>query len=109
VQVGFTNTKNKMTSLENIPIIQDFMDAFPENILGLPPKWDIDFTIELIPSAAPISIAPCRMSIPELTELKMQLQGLLDKKYIRPCVSPWGAPILFVWKMDGTLRLCINY
>lgn len=54
------------------------------------------FTIELVPGAAPISRAPYKMSVPELTELKMQLQELLDKKYIRPSVSPWGAPVLFV-------------
>jgi len=71
VQVGFTNTKNKRTSLENIPVIQEFVDVFPESIPGLPPKRDIDFTIKLNPGATPISSAPYRMSIPELTELKM--------------------------------------
>lgn len=98
-----------MTSLDNIPVIQEFVDAFPESIHGLPPKQDIDFTIELIPGATPVSKAPYRMSIHELTEIKMQLQELLDKKYFHPSVSPWGAPLLFVRKKDGTLRLCINY
>eukprot|EP00253_Pinus_taeda_P024905 PITA_24905 len=78
-----------MNNLENIPVIQEFADVFPESILGLPPKRDIDFTIELIPRVAPTSKAPYRMSIPELTELKMQLQELLDKKYICLSVSPW--------------------
>lgn len=63
----------------------------------------------LIPGATPISKAHSRMSIPELTKVKMQLQELLDKKFIHPSVSPWGAPVLFVRRKDGTLRLCINY
>ena len=71
---------------------------FPDEIPGLPPKRDIDFTIELVPGAAPVSKTPYRMSTPEMLELKMQLQELLEKKYIRPSVSPWGA-----------LKLCIDY
>ena len=82
---------------------------FPNEILGLPLKRDTDFTIELMPGATPVSKAPYRMSTPEMLELKMQLQELLDKKYIHPSVSPWGAPVLFVKKKDGTLRLCIDY
>eukprot|EP00253_Pinus_taeda_P032829 PITA_32829 len=85
------------------------IDVFPEEIPGLPPRRNIDFTIELVPGATPISRAPYRMSVPELTELKMQLQELLDKDYIRLSVSPWGAPVLFVKKKDGTLRMCIDY
>ena len=83
--------------------------CFPDEIPGLPPKRDIDFTIELVPRVAPVSKAPYGMSIPEMLELKMQLQELLDKKYIRPSVSPWGAPVLFVKKKDGTLKLRIDY
>lgn len=93
----------------NIPVIQDFVDVIPENIPGLPPKWDIYFTIELIPGAKLVSKAPYRMSVSELTELKMQLQEFLDKGYIRPSVSPWGFSVLFVIKKDDTLRLCIDY
>ena len=77
---------------------------FPDEIPGLPPKRDIDFTIELVPVVAPMSKTHYRMSTP-----KMQLQELLEKKYIRLSVSPWGAPFLFVKKKDGTLRLCIDY
>ena len=84
-------------------------NVFPDEIPGLPPKRDIDFTIELVPGAAPMSKTPYRMSTPEMLELKMQLQELLEKKYFRPSVSPWGAPFLFVKKKDGTLRLCIDY
>ena len=82
---------------------------FPDEILGIPPKRDIDFTIDLVPGAAPVSKTPYRMSTPEMLELKMQLQELLEKKYIRLSVSPWGASVLFVKKKDGTLRLCIDY
>jgi hypothetical protein len=63
----------------------------------------------MLPGSAPISKAPYRMSLPELTELKIQIQELLDKEYIRPSVSPWGALVLFVKKKDKTLRLCIDY
>ena len=90
-------------------MLQEFRDVFPDEIPGLPPKRDIDFTIELVPGAAPVSKAPYRMSIPEMLELKMQLQELLEKKYTRPSVSPWGALVLFIKKKDGTLRLCIDY
>eukprot|EP00253_Pinus_taeda_P022081 PITA_22081 len=109
VQVGYAKTKNKENPLEHLPVIKEFADVFPEEIPGLPPKRDIDFTIELIAGAALVSRTPYRMSVPELTELKMQLQELLDKNYIRPSVSPWGAPVLFVRKKDGTLRMCIDY
>ena len=79
-------------------MLQEFEDVFPDKIPGLPPKRDINFTIELVPGAAPVSKTPYRMSTPEMLELKMQLQKLLEKKYIRPSMSPWGAPILFVKK-----------
>lgn len=99
IQVGYADPKEKYAVLEDILVIQNFLDVFPEDILGLPPKRDKGFTIELILGAASVSRAPYRMSIPELIELKMQLQELLDKKYIRPSVSPWGDPVLFVKKM----------
>ena len=82
---------------------------FPEELSGLPPHREIDFEIETIPGAAPISIAPYRMAPMELKELKKQLEELLDKGFIRPSTSPWGAPVLFVKKKDGSLRLCIDY
>lgn len=90
-------------------MVQNFPYVFLEEISGFPPKGDIYFTIELIPRAALVSQAPYRMSVPELTRLKMKLQELLDKKYICPSVSPWGAPVLFVKTKDGTLRLCMDY
>eukprot|EP00253_Pinus_taeda_P028929 PITA_28929 len=109
IQVGYADSKDKTVTLDSIPVIREFTDVFPEEIPGLPPKRNIDFTIELVPGAAPVSREPYRMSVPELTELKMQLQELLDKNYIRPSVSPWGAPVLFVRKKDGNLRMCIDY
>ena len=92
-----------------IPVVREFKDVFPEELPGLPPKRDVDFAIELIPGTAPISISPYRMAPAELLELKKQLQDLLDKGFIRPSVSPWGAPVLFVKKKDGTMRLCMDY
>ena len=76
---------------------------------GLPPDRDIDFCIDVEPGTRPISIPPYRMAPAELKELKEQLQDLLSKGFIRPSVSPWGAPVLFVKKKDGSMRMCIDY
>ena len=78
--------------------MQEFKDVFPNEIPGLPPKRDIYFTIDIVPRVERVSKTPYRMSTLELLELKMQLQELLEKKYIRPSVSPWGAPFLFMKK-----------
>ena len=75
----------------------------------LPPHRDVDFVIELHPSTSPISMTPHRMALVELQELKVQLQELLDKGFLRPSTSPWGALILFAKKKDKTLLLCIDY
>jgi len=74
-----------------------------------PPHREVDFSIELIPGETLTSKPPYNMSTPEMVELKLQLKEILGKGYIRPSVSPWGAPIFFVRKMYGTLRLCIDY
>ncbi|KAL0544228.1 hypothetical protein IC582_019341 [Cucumis melo] len=95
--------------LEDVPVVKEFLDVFPDDLSGLPPNREIEFTIELLLGTTPISQAPYRMAPSELKELKMQLQELVDRGYIRPIVSPWGAPVLFVKKKDGTLRLCIDY
>jgi hypothetical protein len=95
--------------LEDFVVLCDFRDMFVDEIPELTPIREIDFSIDLLPGSSPISKASYRMSLPELTELKIQLQELLDKEYIRLSVSPWGAPILFVKKKYGTLRLCIDY
>jgi hypothetical protein len=95
--------------LEEIPIVCDFVNAFPEELPGLPPNREIEFTIDLLPGKRPISKAPYRMAPLELRKLKEQMQELLDRGFIRPSVSPWGSPVLFVKKNDGSMRLCINY
>ncbi|BBN69395.1 transposable element gene, partial [Prunus dulcis] len=87
----------------------DFPDIFPDDLPGLPPEREIEFTIELLPGTNPIYQTPYRMAPAELRELKIQLQELVDLGFIRPSVSPWGAPVLFVRKKDGTMRLCIDY
>ena len=102
-------TKKDKLKIENIPLLNEYTDVFPEEIPGLPPRRELDFTIELIPDAVPNSKAPYRMNILELNELKLQLQELIDKNYVRSSVSPWGALVLFVKKKDGTLHLCIYY
>ena len=85
------------------------MDVFPNEAPGIHPKRDIDFTIDLVRGETLVSKTPYRMSTPKLLELKMKLQELLEKKYIKPSVSPQGAPVLFEKKKDGALKLCIDY
>ena len=86
-----------------------FPDVFSEDLPGLPLDREVEFIIDLVPSIGPISKAPYRMAPTELKELKEQLQDLLDKGFIRPSASLWGAPVLFVKKKDGSMRLCIDY
>ena len=104
------DTVKARPSISDIPTVSDFSDVFPKELPGLPPHREIEFAIDVVPGATPTSITPYRMAPLELKELKLQLQELLEKKrFIRPSVSPWGAPVLFVKKKDGTLRLCIDY
>ncbi|GAU45188.1 hypothetical protein TSUD_178810 [Trifolium subterraneum] len=95
--------------LEELPVVREFSDVFPEDISDLPPEREVEFGIDLVPGTSPISMAPYRMSASELNELKKQLEELLEKKFIRPSVSPWGAPVLLVKKKEGSMRLCIDY
>ncbi|XP_070019631.1 uncharacterized protein [Nicotiana sylvestris] len=99
------DTIKEIISIENVPVVREFSDVFPEDLLGLPPVQKIDFGIDLLPDTQPISIPPYRMAPTELRELKQQLQNLLDKGFIRPSISPWGAPVLFVKKKDGSLNV----
>nr|GFC98212.1 hypothetical protein [Tanacetum cinerariifolium] len=87
----------------------EFPDVFPDELPGIPPVREVEFNIELISGSEPISKAPYRMAPVELKELKDQLQELLERGFIRPSVLPWGAPVLFVKKKDGSMRLCIDY
>ena len=96
-------------SVFDIPTVSDFPDVFPEELPGLTPQREIDFAIDVVSGATPASITPYRVAQLDLKELKLQLQELLEKGFIQPSVSPWGAPVLFVKKKDGTLRLCIDY
>ena len=103
------DSKREQVNLENIPVIREFPDVFPEELPGVPPEREVDLSIEVVQGTTPISRAPYRMAPTELKELKTQLHELLDKGFIRPSVSPWGAPVLFVKKKDGTLWMCIDY
>jgi hypothetical protein len=92
-----------------VPVVNKFPDVFPEELSGMPPDRDIEFVIELKPGTAPIYKTPYRMATPELAELKEHVKELLEKGFIRPSSSPWGAPVIFVLKKDGTQRLCVDY
>jgi hypothetical protein len=103
------SVENNKPILEDHPILREYKDVFPEEVPGLPPRRDIEFSIELVPGEVPMYRTPYRMSTLDLVEIKLQLKEMWDKGHIWPSVSPWGAPALFVKKKDGTLRLCIDY
>ncbi|KAA0063987.1 gag protease polyprotein [Cucumis melo var. makuwa] len=109
ILASVVDTREVDVSLSSEPVVRDYSDVFPEELPGLPPHREVEFVIELEPGTVPISRAPYRITPAELKELKVQLQELLDKGFIRPSVSPWGAPVLFVKKKDGSMRLCIDY
>ncbi|KAL4038037.1 hypothetical protein IC575_001640 [Cucumis melo] len=109
ILASLVDTREVDIPLSSEPVVRDYLDVFPEELPGLPPHREIEFVIKLEPGTVPISRAPYRMAPVELKELKVQLQELLDKGFIRPSVSPWGAPVLFVKKKDGSMRLCIDY
>ncbi|GJV24389.1 putative reverse transcriptase domain-containing protein [Tanacetum coccineum] len=95
--------------IEDVPVVKDFLKVFPKDFPGLPLTRQVEFHIELIPEAAPVARAPYRLAPAEMKELAEQLKELSDKGFIRPSSSPWGAPILFVKKKDGSFRMCIDY
>ncbi|KAM1241348.1 hypothetical protein ACFX2J_046555 [Malus domestica] len=96
-------------SVEQVGVVRHYLDVFPDDLPGLPPDRDVEFSIDLLPGTDPISLTSYIMAPAELRELKIQLQELIDKGFIQPSTSPWGVPVLFVRKKDGTLRLCIDY
>ncbi|GJU29104.1 putative reverse transcriptase domain-containing protein [Tanacetum coccineum] len=104
-----TEDKSEKKRLEDVPIVQDFPEVFPEDLPGLPPTRQVEFQIDLVPGAAPVARAPYRLAPSEMKELSEQLKELSDKGFIRPSSSPWGAPVLFVKKKDGSFRMCIDY
>ena len=89
--------------------MKEFKGVFPEKLDAVPPEREVEFSIDLVPGTAPISKSPYRMAPVELQELKTQLQDLVDSGFIRPSSSPWGSPVLFVKKKDGSMRMCIDY
>ncbi|GJW70574.1 putative reverse transcriptase domain-containing protein [Tanacetum coccineum] len=101
--------KSDEKRLEDIPIVREFPDVFLEDLPGLPPVRQVEFQIDLILGAAPVARAPYRLAPSEMQELSNQLQELADQDFIQPSTSPWGAPILFVKKKDGSFRKCIDY
>ncbi|GJW82243.1 putative reverse transcriptase domain-containing protein [Tanacetum coccineum] len=104
-----TEDKSEKKRLEDVSIVQDFIDVFPKDLPGLPPTRQVEFQIDLIPGAAPVARAPYRLAPSKMKELSEQLKELSDKGFIRPSSSPWGAPVLFVKKKDGSFRMCIDY
>ncbi|GJV13126.1 hypothetical protein Tco_1354667 [Tanacetum coccineum] len=104
-----TEDKSKEKRLEDVPIVWDFPDVFLEDLPGLPLTRKVEFQIDLIPGATPVARAPYRLAPSEMKELSEQLKELSDKGFIRPSSSPWGAPVLFVKKKDGSFRMSIDY
>jgi hypothetical protein len=95
--------------LASVPVVCEFPNVFPKDLLGLPPDRDVEFTIELEPRTAPISRRPHRMASLELAEMKRQLEELFEKGFIQPSTSMWGSPAIFFKKKDDTLRMCVDY
>ena len=93
----------------DLPVVREFPDVFPNDITDLSSEREVEFATDLVPGTSPISIEPYRMSTLELRELKKQLEELLENQFIRPSVSPWGAPELLVKKKDDNMRLCVDY
>ncbi|GJT18101.1 putative reverse transcriptase domain-containing protein [Tanacetum coccineum] len=105
ITIKETGDKSKKKQLQDVPIVKNFPEVFPEDLPGLPPTRQVEFHIDLVPGAAPVARAPYRLAPSEMKELADQLQELSDKGFIRPSSSPWGAPVLFVKKKDGSLRI----
>ncbi|GJX12196.1 putative reverse transcriptase domain-containing protein [Tanacetum coccineum] len=101
--------KSDKKRLEDIPIVREFPEVFPEDLPCHPPVRQVEFQIDLIPGAAPISRAPYRLAPSKMQKLSNQLQELADRGFIRPSTPPWGAPFLFVKKKDRSFKMCINY
>ncbi|KAI3704128.1 hypothetical protein L1987_74342 [Smallanthus sonchifolius] len=99
----------KTKELKDVPVVCSFPEVFPEDLPGLPPDREIEFQIDLLPGAEPVAKAPYRLAPSEMKELMSQLQELIEKGFIRLSISPWGAPVLFVKKKDGSMRMCIDY
>ncbi|GKB40841.1 putative reverse transcriptase domain-containing protein, partial [Tanacetum coccineum] len=104
-----TKDKSEEKRPEDVLVVQDFLEVFPEDLLGVPPTRQVEFQIDLVPGAAPVARVPYRLAPSEMKELSDQLQELSNKGFIRPSSSPWGAPVLFVKKKNGSFWMCIDY
>jgi hypothetical protein len=109
VEIGIQLNSLKEAKLEDIPVVNEFMDVFPQELPGMPPDREIKFTIDLKPGTAPISQAPYKMGPIELKELKEQLDELESKGFIQESISPRGSPVIFVDKRDGGRRMCGDF
>ncbi|GJW53896.1 putative reverse transcriptase domain-containing protein [Tanacetum coccineum] len=103
------NAKVDEPKMSDISVVRDFVDVFPEDLSGLPPQQQVEFRIDLVPGVTPVAKSPYRLAPSKMQELSGQLQELQDKGFIQPSHSPWGAPMLFVKKKDGSFRMCIDY
>nr|GFA35110.1 putative reverse transcriptase domain-containing protein [Tanacetum cinerariifolium] len=104
-----TGTVSKEKQVEDVPVICDFLEVFPEDLPGLPPPRQVEFRIDLVPGATPVAHALYRLAPSELKELYEQLKELSEKGFIRSSSFSWGAPVLFIKKKDGSFRMCIDY
>nr|GEX80023.1 putative reverse transcriptase domain-containing protein [Tanacetum cinerariifolium] len=104
-----TEKKQVKKQLQDVPVICNFPEVFPDDLPGLPPPRQVEFKIELMPGAAPVACVPYRLALSEQKELSNQLKELSEKGFICPSSSPWGALVLFVKKKDGSFRMCIDY
>ena len=107
--VTFQDLDFEIPPIESVHVMREFWKVFPNDLPSIPVKREIDFGIDLLPNTNSISIPPYWMTLDELKELKAQPKDLLDKDFIRPSISPWGAPLLFMKKKVGSLRICIDY
>ena len=96
-------------TLESVPVVSEFLEVFSEDLPRVSPEREIDIGIDLLTDTHPISIPPYIMSPTELKELKDQLKDLIDIGFIRPSISLWGEPVLFIRMKDRSLRICIDY
>jgi hypothetical protein len=107
-QIATVNQLNDGANKDD-PVVEEFLDVFRDELLGMPPDRDIEFIIELLPGTTPLAKRPYRMGVDELEKLKKQIKELQDKGFIRPSFSPWGAPVIFIDKKDRTQRMCVDY
>lgn len=103
------DARKEKTAVPNVDVVREFPDVFPDDLPGNSPDHEVTFQINLVPGAIPIAKAPYRLAPSVMKELMSQLQELLDKGFIRPSSTPWGAPILFMKNKDGSMRMCIDY